>query len=128
MIGIELLAQSLLPAIEELSEDKHWRVRLAIIEHIPLLASQLGADFFVEKLGPQVMRWLEDQVASIRDAATRTLQKIAQVGTIIEFMTALLSDQQRYAALRQTIMKSEGCCGVLRLGMQTCLVCWSSIM
>ena len=51
MIGIDLLAQSLLPAIEELAEDKHWRVRLAIIEYIPLLASQLGADFF-EVFGP----------------------------------------------------------------------------
>lgn len=46
VIGIELLAQSLLPAIEELAEDKHWRVRLAILEHIPLLANQLGAEFF----------------------------------------------------------------------------------
>jgi hypothetical protein len=161
VIGVDLLAQSLLPAIEELAEDKHWRVRLAILEHIPLLASQLGADFFQvrgarrapraglggsgrppglmrgrtagprwpirgscrrtaadvrprrmspgmlrggvrqrppafaykypcnlnprrrppqEKLGPQCMKWLEDQVASIREAATATLQKIAQVG------------------------------------------------
>ena len=78
VIGIDLLAQSLLPAIEELSEDKHWRVRLAIIQHIPLLAGQLGADFFQEKLGNQCLKWLEDQVASIREAATVTLQKIAQ--------------------------------------------------
>ncbi len=62
MIGIDLLAQSLLPAIEELAEDKHWRVRLAIVEHIPLLAGQLGADFFQDKLGPQCMKSLEDQV------------------------------------------------------------------
>ena len=55
VIGVDLLAQSLLPAIEDLAEDKHWRVRLAIIEYIPLLASQLGADFFEAKLGPQVM-------------------------------------------------------------------------
>jgi hypothetical protein len=46
VIGVDLLAQSLLPAIEELAEDKHWRVRLAILEHIPLLAGQLGAEFF----------------------------------------------------------------------------------
>ncbi len=103
MIGIELLAQSLLPAIKDLAEDKHWRVRLAIVEHIPLLASQLGPDFFQEKLGPQCMKSLEDQVreggrrcssivplvsaicppilpqvASIRDATAKTLQKIAQ--------------------------------------------------
>ena len=62
VIGIELLAQSLLPAIEELAEDKHWRVRLAIIDYIPLLAGQLGSSFFQEKLGPQCLKWLSDQV------------------------------------------------------------------
>lgn len=62
MIGIDLLSQSLLPAIVELAEDKHWRVRLAIIEYIPLLASQLGVDFFDDKLGALCMQWLEDQV------------------------------------------------------------------
>ena len=62
VIGIDLLAQSLLPAIEELAEDKHWRVRLAIIEYIPLLAGQLGSEFFEAKLGPQCMKWLQDQV------------------------------------------------------------------
>ena len=144
VIGVDLLAQSLLPAIEDLAEDKHWRVRLAIIEYIPLLASQLGADFFEAKLGPQVrahgaaspapgrcrsmmcqtascpaghgraellawqvatrkheavgmnariiaamyaakcplsvaqcMKWLEDQVFSIREAATKNLQQLA---------------------------------------------------
>ena len=61
VIGIDLLAQSLLPAIEELAEDKHWRVRLAIIEYIPLLAGQLGSEFFEAKLGPQCMKWLQDQ-------------------------------------------------------------------
>ena len=64
VIGIDLLSQSLLPAIKELAEDRHWRVRLAIIENIPLLASQLGADFFQDKLGQQCMVWLEDQVGS----------------------------------------------------------------
>ena len=78
VIGIDLLAQSLLPAIEELAEDKHWRVRLAIINYIPLLACQLGADLFDTKLGPQCMKWLEDSVYSIREAATKNLQRLAQ--------------------------------------------------
>ena len=63
VIGIDLLSQSLLPAIVELAEDKHWRVRLAIIEYIPLLASQLGVDFFDDKLGALCMQWLGDQVS-----------------------------------------------------------------
>ncbi|KAI9911427.1 hypothetical protein PsorP6_009224 [Peronosclerospora sorghi] len=41
VIGIELLSQSLLPAIVHLAEDRQWRIRLAIIEYIPLLAAQL---------------------------------------------------------------------------------------
>jgi serine/threonine-protein phosphatase 2A regulatory subunit A len=50
VIGIDLLSQSLLPAIVELAEDKQWRVRLAIIHYIPLLASQLGVEFFNDKV------------------------------------------------------------------------------
>ena len=54
VIGIDLLSQSLLPAIIEIVEDRHWRVRLAIIEYIPLLASgQLGVEF-IESLASQV--------------------------------------------------------------------------
>lgn len=41
VIGIRQLSQSLLPAIVELAEDAKWRVRLAIIEYMPLLAGQL---------------------------------------------------------------------------------------
>jgi serine/threonine-protein phosphatase 2A regulatory subunit A len=65
VIGIDLLSQSLLPAIVELAEDRHWRVRLAIIEYIPLLASQLGIGFFDDKLGALCMQWLEDKVCII---------------------------------------------------------------
>ena len=65
VIGIELLSQSLLPAIVQLAEDKQWRVRLAIIQHLPLLASQLGVNFFDEKLSSLCMSWLGDTVLSL---------------------------------------------------------------
>ena len=65
VIGIDLLSQSLLPAIVELAEDRHWRVRLAIIEYIPLLASQLGVGFFDDKLGGLCMQWLQDKVSTM---------------------------------------------------------------
>lgn len=54
------LSQSLLPAIVELAEDSKWRVRLAIIEYMPLLAGQLGVEFFDEKLNSLCMTWLVD--------------------------------------------------------------------
>lgn len=79
VIGIELLSQSLLPAIVELAEDKQWRVRQAIIEYIPLLATQLGQIFFDEQLGNLCMGWLADHVYSIREAATINLQKLTEV-------------------------------------------------
>ena len=49
VIGVDLLSQELLPAIKDLAEDIHWRVRLAIIEYIPLLASQMGTAFLFQK-------------------------------------------------------------------------------
>ena len=64
VIGIDLLGQSLMPAIEGLADDTHWRVRLAVINYIPLLATQLGAENFQQQLGQQCMRWLEDQASS----------------------------------------------------------------
>ena len=79
MIGIELLSESLLPAIVELAEDKSWRVRQAIIEYIPLLATQLGKPFFDESLGNLCMSWLGDTVYSIREAATVNLKKLTDV-------------------------------------------------
>jgi len=78
VIGVDLLSQSLLPAIVELAEDKHWRIRLAIIEYIPLLASQLGVAFFDEKLGALCMGWMQDQVYSIREAATINMKRLAE--------------------------------------------------
>jgi len=47
VIGIGQLSQSLLPAIVELAEDAKWRVRLAIIEYMPLLAEQLVSGVIV---------------------------------------------------------------------------------
>lgn len=62
-----------------LAEDKQWRVRLAIIEYIPLLASQLGVKFFDEQLSNLCMGWLGDTVFSIREAATQNLKKLTEV-------------------------------------------------
>ncbi len=67
------------PAIVELAEDKQWRVRQAIIEYIPLLANQLGVQFFDEQLSNLCMSWLGDTVFSIREAATVNLKKLTDV-------------------------------------------------
>ncbi|KAH0854828.1 hypothetical protein HID58_037132, partial [Brassica napus] len=57
VIGIDLLSRSLLPAIVELFEDRHWRV---------VASSTL------------CMQWLQDKVHSIRDAAANNLKRLAE--------------------------------------------------
>jgi len=79
VIGLKMLSQSLVPAILELAADKQWRVRLAIIEFLPLLGSQLGADFFDETLTSLCVRWLSDSVHAIRQAAVGNLRKLTEV-------------------------------------------------
>jgi serine/threonine-protein phosphatase 2A regulatory subunit A len=78
VIGVKTLSQSLLPAIVELAEDSKWRVRLAIIEYMPLLAGQLGVEFFDEKLNNLYANWLLDHVFAIREAATNNLKKLVE--------------------------------------------------
>ncbi|KAH8086085.1 hypothetical protein JL720_7285 [Aureococcus anophagefferens] len=77
VVGVDLLSQSLLPAIVDLADDAKWRVRGAIIEHVPLIADQLGVAFFDDALKAKCVGWLADDVAAIRIAATRNLRLLA---------------------------------------------------
>lgn len=61
-----MMSQTLLPAIIELSEDKQWRVRLAIVEFMPLLAKQLGVEVFSGELEGLCLRWLSDRSVDAR--------------------------------------------------------------
>ncbi|KRX81677.1 Serine/threonine-protein phosphatase 2A 65 kDa regulatory subunit A alpha isoform [Trichinella sp. T6] len=78
VIGVNQLANSLLPAIVDLAEDVKWRVRLAIIEYMPLLARQLAQQFFDEKLLEYCINWLSDhgEIYAIREAATNNLKEL----------------------------------------------------
>ncbi|KAH8835745.1 armadillo-type protein [Flagelloscypha sp. PMI_526] len=90
LIGISLLSENLLPAIMQLAEDKSWRVRQAIIEYIPLLAKQLGKEFFDERLAHLCMSWLGDTVYSIREAATTNLKNLTDVFGVDWAKTAIV--------------------------------------
>lgn len=81
IMSSEKLSRELLPAVVDLAEDKNWRVRLATMHHIPLLASQLGRDFFEEnaKLGDLCISWLGDCVYSVREAAIANLKAVTEV-------------------------------------------------
>ena len=75
-LGSERLKASVVPAMEELAMDSHWRVRHAVIQQLPLLGRQLGVEFYEAKLLPRHCDWLCDPVAVIRDAATKVLAPV----------------------------------------------------
>lgn len=52
---------------------------MAIIQQIPLLANQLGRDFFTDKLSSICVNFLVDPIATIRDAATMTLKELTSL-------------------------------------------------
>ncbi len=60
-------------AIVELASDKKWRVRLAIIEQIPILGKQLGEKFFDHRVGKLFIEWLNDGFFQIRETTAANL-------------------------------------------------------
>uniref|UniRef100_A0A6N2MY84 Phosphatase PP2A regulatory subunit A/Splicing factor 3B subunit 1-like HEAT repeat domain-containing protein n=1 Tax=Salix viminalis TaxID=40686 RepID=A0A6N2MY84_SALVM len=63
VIGIDLLSQSLLPAIVELAEDRHWRwlqdkvysIRDAAANNLKRLAEEFGPEWAMQHIIPQVL-------------------------------------------------------------------------
>lgn len=49
------MASAIVPEIVSLSEDPQWRVRLAIIDQLPMLAKSIGAAQFDAKLVPVML-------------------------------------------------------------------------
>jgi HEAT repeat protein len=116
IMSMDNLSQELLPAIVDLAEDKNWRVRLAIIAHIPLLARELGREFFQDnkKLGDLCIAWLRDNVYSIREAAIVNLKSLTEVfgidwtkEHIVPQILALFDDSGNYL-FRMTALYAIG--------------------
>jgi len=84
VVGIQVLQQNLLPAIVDLARYRTWRVRHAVIEHMPVLAAQLGVGSFGASGGDSLsllelcLEWLQDEVHTIRAAAAVNLKKLAE--------------------------------------------------
>lgn len=94
VFGPEALQVSVLPGIEELASDTHWRVRHAVIGKLPLLARALGPDVYESRLLARHRAWLCDPVASIRDAAmqARACPGPCVLGSHLRLGSTLLDD------------------------------------
>ena len=74
VIGLEDLQRSIIPSLNDLSQDKNWRIKLSVVEQFPVLAKQLGETFFNERLNPICVSWLKDSIFTIREAAIENIK------------------------------------------------------
>ena len=61
-----------------MADDTQWRVRLSIVETLPVYARHLGMDMFNARLKDIQARALSDSVAHIRERAILNLQDLAK--------------------------------------------------
>lgn len=54
-------------------------MKLAIIKHLPLVARHVGQKVFDDKLIEHCIKWLGDEVFSIREAATENLRELTEL-------------------------------------------------
>ena len=69
------LSKSLQPAINDLAQDRQWRVRVAVIELMPSLAERLGEDFFTDELRKLCLASVRDRVFAVRRALLSSVSR-----------------------------------------------------
>jgi serine/threonine-protein phosphatase 2A regulatory subunit A len=79
VVGVDLLGASLLPAVQVLAQDSKWRVRMSLIEHMPMLAKRLGSEYFNSRMREICMGWLCDSVSTVRIEAAANIRKLAEI-------------------------------------------------
>ena len=57
--------------------DPRWRIRLKVAEALPAMANILGVQVFTEQLSAPLMKWVEDPVFGVREAAIQAIFSIA---------------------------------------------------
>jgi serine/threonine-protein phosphatase 2A regulatory subunit A len=85
---------------------------LAIIQQIPLLARQLGRDFFTDKLVAICINWLGDDIATIRDAATFNLKQLTSIfGTdwACEYLLPSIEDIRHHTSYLRRLTAVQAC-------------------
>jgi hypothetical protein len=50
VIGADQLASTVVPQVASMAKDPQWRVRLALVEQLPMIAASIGQSTFDSKL------------------------------------------------------------------------------
>jgi serine/threonine-protein phosphatase 2A regulatory subunit A len=73
VIGHDEFDRSIIPHLTQLSTDKIWRVKLALINFMPELAQFLDSSLFKDRLESVIMNLMSDPVFQIREEAIQLL-------------------------------------------------------
>jgi serine/threonine-protein phosphatase 2A regulatory subunit A len=125
VIGVDLLSQSLLPAILDLARWEVEDLPCHNQTHIPLLARQLGIDFFSDKLASLCVGWLGDDIASIRTAAAENLKDLASVfGTewTTEYILPSIEEIRHHESYLRRMTAAVQACGLMSTEMEASTV------
>jgi serine/threonine-protein phosphatase 2A regulatory subunit A len=90
VIEINNIIESVMPSIKEISANKSWRVRIQIMEIIPVLAKLFNQQLFMNHIFPICINSLTDNVFSIREAGCKLFVTIYKDVKNDEFEKKLL--------------------------------------
>jgi serine/threonine-protein phosphatase 2A regulatory subunit A len=89
-IKINNIIESVMPPIKEISTNKSWRVRIQVMEIIPVLSKLFSQQLFMSHIFPICISALMDSVFSIREAASKVFVTIYKDVKNEEFEKKLL--------------------------------------
>lgn len=95
-----------------------YRIRLATMQHIPLLAKQLGTDFFTDNIVKLCVGWLGDDISSIRMAAAENLKELTNIfGSewAIEYLLPPLEDIQGHRSYLRRLTAAQAFVSMARV-------------
>ena len=71
VISINNIIESIMPPIKEISANKSWRVRIQIMEIVPVLVKLFNHNLFMSNIFPICITSLMDSVFSIRESSCK---------------------------------------------------------
>jgi len=78
-LGGEGTQSVLLPEVIKMKDDPLWRVRLSIVQTLPVYAKHMGMDLFDQQLKEVQLSALQDSVSRIREQAVTNLEALAKL-------------------------------------------------
>ena len=76
VLNVDSIIQGIIPSFIEISSNKSWRVRIQIMDVIPILSKILDKNNFMANIFPICISSLTDPVFAIREETINLLKKL----------------------------------------------------